>query len=363
MLRFLINFILVIISVPALSAGTIHYKTTINKTLLPPLFPADKAVAVSDLYYNDMQCLLAFNKQETTSKRFNPETVDFVTLREKNNKGNAAKWINGKWVATSIEYQYEFKSIIQGKTKIICGYSCYAVLFSDQNNSLINTGWIANSLPANRGIRIVKNCTGALLGYENGKEQTYAIKIDQVVPENWLEIYLQIQSTINQHPHQLSPPADGEIKPVVSGQPFPRFNMIDVKGTLWNNLNLKGNTTLFVVWGDLPAIEFGNGVSAETDYNMIERLQQIILQSKKKLTVLAPTFTGKAELLQKYPSIKKLSSVHIVPNAETWMSDKVKIKRFPTVIIVDKTGTVTRHFEFTHGNEEYVQLEKLIHSL
>lgn len=345
------------------AAGTIRFKTTINRKLLPPMFPADAAVAWTNLYYDSSHSLLASNCKEINWKKIDPEQTDYFTFRNRSNKGQIAKWINGKWINTSNEYEYHLQKVQSTRTKIICGYSCYAVTFSDNENGISSTGWVANALPVNQGIRLVHGSKGALLAYENEKEATYATKIEATIPANWTAIYEQVKIAVTGQTLQLNIPATGERKPVVIGQLFPSFLMMDVKAATWNNTKLIGHTTLLAVWGDLEAISFPNGTFSETDFEFLQRLEVMLQRIGSKVHVIAPTFTGRAELLQKHPESKKFTSVSVVPDAENWMSNQVKIKKFPTLIVVNKKGIVTHRFEFSHTKEEYNTLEKLVQSL
>ncbi len=345
------------------ASGTIRFKTTINRKLLPSFFPPDAAVMWTNLYYDSAQSLLAFNCKGSNWKRIDPDQTDFFTLRVQLNKGQTAKWINGKWISTSKEYEYHLQKVQSTRTKMICGYACYAVTFSDKQNGITSTGWITNALSVNQGIRLLKGSKGALLAYENEKEATSATAIEATIPANWTAIYKQVKTAIAGQPLQPILPATGEAKSVVIGQSFPRFSMTDVKGATWNNSKLSGHTTLLIVWGDLDAVSFPDGNLSETDFQFLQRLEEMLHQKGNKLRVIAPTFNGRAELIQKHPEGKKFTSVYLVPDAENWMSNQVKIKKFPTIIVINKGGVVTQRFEFSHSKEAYNKLEKLILSL
>jgi thiol-disulfide isomerase/thioredoxin len=116
------------------------------------------------------------------------------------------------------------------------------------------------------------------------------------------------------------------------GEIFPKFNYIDLNGNVYTNENTKGKIIVFNCWF----------VACSSCVFEMPRLNKLVQQYKNRNDII---FIGLDNDL-KFNVINflktKTFNFAIVPLSEDYFSSYLKINEFPTSIIVNKKGVITK---------------------
>lgn len=116
------------------------------------------------------------------------------------------------------------------------------------------------------------------------------------------------------------------------GKPFNNFNFTDVNGTIYNSKNTKGKIIVFKFWF----------IHCQQCVAEIPSLNNLVKQYKNRNDVLFISVAlDKNEELKKFLS-KKQFNYAIVGNQDEFIKDNLKIEIYPTHMIVNKQGKITK---------------------
>jgi peroxiredoxin len=118
----------------------------------------------------------------------------------------------------------------------------------------------------------------------------------------------------------------------MEGLPFPEFDFTDLNGNIYTNINTKGKTIILKTWF----------IKCKACIAELPELNELVEKYKQRTDIifLSLALDSKAELenfLQ-----KKDFEYKIIPNQKVFIDKKLNLQIYPTHIIVDENGTVTK---------------------
>ncbi|MBR9845393.1 MAG: TlpA family protein disulfide reductase [Algicola sp.] len=118
----------------------------------------------------------------------------------------------------------------------------------------------------------------------------------------------------------------------MEGMPFPEFEFTDLKGHTYNNDNTKGKTIILKTW-------FINCKACVAEFPELNELVDKY-QHRDDLIFISLALDSKTEL-EAFLKEKRFK-YNVVPNQKTFIADILKLQIYPTHIVIDKKGTITK---------------------
>ncbi|CAL1518647.1 TlpA disulfide reductase family protein [Chitinophaga sp. MM2321] len=116
------------------------------------------------------------------------------------------------------------------------------------------------------------------------------------------------------------------------GQKLPGFNYVDLNGNVYNEATTKGKIVVLKCWF----------IRCTVCIQEMPQLNELVQQySARKDIVFVSLANDSAEDLTSFLQKKTFNYV-VVPNMETYMSEELKIKAYPTHFIINKQGLISK---------------------
>ncbi len=133
----------------------------------------------------------------------------------------------------------------------------------------------------------------------------------------------------------------------MEGKPIPRFSFTDVNGVKYSSENTKGKIVLFKCW-------FIKCISCVKEMPVLNEMVKKY-ENRKDICFVSLAIDDKKPL-QEFLGKTKFDYA-VVPNQDKYMTEKLKVRSYPTHFLIDKNGILIKTVQ--DGEEAAEILEKL----
>jgi peroxiredoxin len=180
----------------------------------------------------------------------------------------------------------------------------------------------------------------------DGNVITKEIFLNHLTSGNYLPLKLKSKDSLTCYKlYELDTSVDKDIRSVIKefgkleyehykmeGKELPNFDLIDLKGNIYNKETTKGNILVLKCW-----FIHCLACNKETPY-----LNELVVHYKNRKDILFVSLaTDKSEDLKAFLA-KTSSNYEVVPDQENYIINYLKITQFPTHIVINKEGKIAK---------------------